>query len=649
MTARGGVVHWARDAEEANRIVVDLVRETGADEVVKVKSMATQEIGLNEALEGAGIAALETDLAELIVQLAHDRPSHILVPAIHRNRAEIREIFLREMPDVDPALTDEPRRLAMAARAHLRRKFLSAKVGISGANFAVADTGTISVVESEGNGRMCLTLPDTLITVMGIEKLVPTWTRPRGVPAAAAALLDRRADEPVHVDVDRGHPRRRAAGLPPGAARQRPLERAGLARRAARRCTASAARRASTSARSTSARAGTPTARSTRARSAPCCPRSSPASPGPTTSTPRCPTPRRCAGRASTPARCASTSRTCSCSSAPPPSTPTPGPTGLDVAMHAAAIAMTTPGRFKLAERALGLGRVLAGRKGRITSLPVADVGVDERPRHAGARRRRRSGSGGRAPAGTRLMDAREEVLARLRNGAGRGSPAVPVVVPRDYRSAGPVRARLRGGRRPARRDPHRLPGHRARGWPPRPTSPAAVAAFLERGVTTVVVAARPAGRAGSPRSPARSGATTRRCRSTSWTTLDAVVTGAAVAIADTGTFVLDSRGPGPGAARDHPRARPPRLRRPRRRRRVLGARGRRPPRPDAPADVRLRARRPPATSSSTASRASTVRAGSTWCSSVPPARERSVRATAGPSAHEVAGHRRGRSRGRAW
>ena len=160
---------------EANQIVVDLVRGKGVDEVVKVKSMATQEIGLNEALEAAGVAALETDLAELIVQLGHDKPSHILVPAIHRNRAEIREIFLREMADVDPALTDEPAALAAAARQHLRRKFLSAKIAISGANFGIAETGTLSVVESEGNGRMCLTLPDTLITIMGIEKLVPRW------------------------------------------------------------------------------------------------------------------------------------------------------------------------------------------------------------------------------------------------------------------------------------------------------------------------------------------------------------------------------------------------------------------------------------------------------------------------------------------
>nr|WP_218859999.1 LutB/LldF family L-lactate oxidation iron-sulfur protein [Petropleomorpha daqingensis] len=175
VTARGGTVHWARDANEANEIVTRLVRATGSDEVVKVKSMATQEIGLNEALEAAGIAAHETDLAELIVQLGHDKPSHILVPAIHKNRAEIREIFLREMPAVDPELTDEPRQLAMAARAHLRERFLRARVAISGANFAVAKTGTLAVVESEGNGRMCLTLPETLITVMGIEKLVPTW------------------------------------------------------------------------------------------------------------------------------------------------------------------------------------------------------------------------------------------------------------------------------------------------------------------------------------------------------------------------------------------------------------------------------------------------------------------------------------------
>ncbi|MFJ2775207.1 MULTISPECIES: lactate utilization protein B [unclassified Kitasatospora] len=179
VTAAGGTVHWAADADEANRIVTGLVRATGEREVVKVKSMATQEIGLNEALAAAGITAYETDLAELIVQLGDDRPSHILVPAIHRNRSEIREIFADRMAawgrPAPEGLTDSPAELAEAARLHLREKFLRARVAVSGANFMVAETGTLVVVESEGNGRMCLTLPDTLISVVGIEKVVPTW------------------------------------------------------------------------------------------------------------------------------------------------------------------------------------------------------------------------------------------------------------------------------------------------------------------------------------------------------------------------------------------------------------------------------------------------------------------------------------------
>ncbi|NUK01471.1 iron-sulfur cluster-binding protein [Streptomyces lunaelactis] len=179
VTEAGGTVHWAADADEANRIVADLVKATGEREVVKVKSMATQEIGLNEALEAEGISAYETDLAELIVQLGDDRPSHILVPAIHRNRGEIRDIFQEKMgswgrPAPD-GLSDTPTELAEAARLHLREKFLRAKVGISGANFMVAETGTLVVFESEGNGRMCLTLPETLISVVGIEKVVPSW------------------------------------------------------------------------------------------------------------------------------------------------------------------------------------------------------------------------------------------------------------------------------------------------------------------------------------------------------------------------------------------------------------------------------------------------------------------------------------------
>ena len=169
----GGQVHWARDAAEANQIIGDLLAGHGVSEVVKVKSITSDEIGLNQALAKRGINAIETDLAELIVQLANETSSHILVPAIHKNRAEIRELFLRTL-GID-TLSDQPEALAEAARLHLRRAFLRARAGISGANFGVAETGTVCVVESEGNGRMCTTLPEVLITLMGIEKVIPTW------------------------------------------------------------------------------------------------------------------------------------------------------------------------------------------------------------------------------------------------------------------------------------------------------------------------------------------------------------------------------------------------------------------------------------------------------------------------------------------
>jgi L-lactate dehydrogenase complex protein LldF len=170
----GGHVHWARDAAEANAAVADIVSGHGVDEVVKAKSLTTEETRLNEALAARGIRAWETDLAELVVQLGDDdAPSHILVPAIHRNRAEIAELFRRKLGVAE--LSDDPADLTEAARRHLRSRFLEASVGVTGANFAVAETGTVAVVESEGNARMCSTLPDVLISVMGIEKLVPTW------------------------------------------------------------------------------------------------------------------------------------------------------------------------------------------------------------------------------------------------------------------------------------------------------------------------------------------------------------------------------------------------------------------------------------------------------------------------------------------
>jgi iron-sulfur cluster protein len=173
VVAAGGQVHWASDGAEACAVVARIARSHGFDELVKVKSIVSDEIELNEALAGCGITAVETDLAELIVQLGHDSQSHILVPAIHRNRAEIRELFRRELDR--PDLTDEPAALAEAARLHLRQKFLSARMGVSGANFAVAETGTVCVVESEGNGRMCTTLPEVLVTLMGVEKILSSW------------------------------------------------------------------------------------------------------------------------------------------------------------------------------------------------------------------------------------------------------------------------------------------------------------------------------------------------------------------------------------------------------------------------------------------------------------------------------------------
>ncbi len=171
-TAAGGHVHWARDGAEATRIVVQLARnETG--KVIKIKSMTTEEIGLNRALEAAGVQPIETDLAELIVQLGHDKPSHIVAPALHKNRHEVRELFARtlDLPD----LGDRPEDLTEAARVYLRQQFLHTPVAISGANFLVAETGGVCIVESEGNGRMCLTLPRKLIAIAGIDKVIPRF------------------------------------------------------------------------------------------------------------------------------------------------------------------------------------------------------------------------------------------------------------------------------------------------------------------------------------------------------------------------------------------------------------------------------------------------------------------------------------------
>lgn len=172
-TAAGGVVHWAADAQEAQSIVLRLLQEQGAHEVIKIKSMTSAEIALNEFLSGHGVTAYETDLAELILQQGKEEPSHIVVPALHINRRQVRDLFARTMQL--PDLSDDPHALANAARAYLRNKFLTVKTAICGANFLIAENGGVCIVESEGNGRMCLTLPETLIAIAGIEKVIPRF------------------------------------------------------------------------------------------------------------------------------------------------------------------------------------------------------------------------------------------------------------------------------------------------------------------------------------------------------------------------------------------------------------------------------------------------------------------------------------------
>jgi L-lactate dehydrogenase complex protein LldF len=171
--AAGAQVHWARDAEEVNRLVIDIVQQHGAHLAVKTKSMATEEIHLNPALKAAGITSVETDLGEWIIQLAGEPPAHIVVPALHKTRAQVAELFTREVnrpldPENIPALTAEARRV-------LREKFLAAGIGITGANIGVAETGSIVLVTNEGNGRMVTSAPPVHIAVMGIEKVCPTW------------------------------------------------------------------------------------------------------------------------------------------------------------------------------------------------------------------------------------------------------------------------------------------------------------------------------------------------------------------------------------------------------------------------------------------------------------------------------------------
>ena len=168
----GGHVHWAETAEDARRIVLQIAKAHNVKTAVKSKSIATEEIGLNHALGAAGIEALETDLGEYIIQLAGTGPSHIIVPAVHLKKEEIAALFSERLDINAPA---DPIELARIAREILREKFLGAEMGISGGNFLVAETGTLVMVTNEGNGRMCTTLPDLHVAVVGIDKVIPDW------------------------------------------------------------------------------------------------------------------------------------------------------------------------------------------------------------------------------------------------------------------------------------------------------------------------------------------------------------------------------------------------------------------------------------------------------------------------------------------
>ena len=169
---RGAQIHWARDAAEANSIICGLALERKARIVVKSKSMTTEETHLNDALEAAGMQAVETDLGEYIIQLAGEPPSHIIAPAIHKTRGQVSELFTSEL-GMPP--TDDVAQLTSTARATLRDRFAAADVGISGVNFAIAETGTIVIVENEGNIRLTTSLPRLHVAVMGIEKVIPRF------------------------------------------------------------------------------------------------------------------------------------------------------------------------------------------------------------------------------------------------------------------------------------------------------------------------------------------------------------------------------------------------------------------------------------------------------------------------------------------
>ncbi len=170
--AAGGQVHFAHDNAEANRIVIDIARRTDSRLVVKSKSMVSEETQLNEALTEAGIEPLETDLGEFILQVDHDHPTHLVMPVIHKRAADIGRVFEKYFK---APFTEDPQTLAEMARVYLRKRFNEADMGVSGVNFAIAETGSIVLCTNEGNGRMCTSRPRIHVAIMGMEKVIPAW------------------------------------------------------------------------------------------------------------------------------------------------------------------------------------------------------------------------------------------------------------------------------------------------------------------------------------------------------------------------------------------------------------------------------------------------------------------------------------------
>ena len=197
LTANGVQVHWAQTPDEANAIALGIAQLVNAKHIIKGKSMVSEEIGFNHAMEAAGIEAFESDMGEYIVQLAGEAPSHIIMPAIHKTKQAIAQLFAEEVPGV--GYTEDVDALIQIGRRVLRRKFADADIGLSGVNVAVAETGTLCLVENEGNGRMCTTVPKVHIAITGIEKVVE---RLEHVPPLLSLLTRSATGQPVTTYVN---------------------------------------------------------------------------------------------------------------------------------------------------------------------------------------------------------------------------------------------------------------------------------------------------------------------------------------------------------------------------------------------------------------------------------------------------------------